>query len=312
MRLSLLSLISARATSRDLCDAFCVDFCYLNSKGARRRLAKELLSCPRSELQLLPYYARVATTLGNVLRDVGAAVVAGVEEEFAFLASKRGGDQHALDAKLRNVRFLGELTKFKLAPSRVAFGVLKACLDDFAGANVEVLSALLEACGRFLAKSPETAVRAKNMLDILQRLRTAKNLDSRLAALVVRKSPSSLSLFSLPRGTDPPIPRTSNLRTVPLFPAPQDNAYLTCRPPENTTLPRKERPPIHEYIRHLIHTVLNKARRHPPPRRPSPRRRRRRFPFAPGPSAPHRARAPGALPARFRPPLPPPPPPEHP
>lgn len=40
----------------------------------------------------------------------------------------------------------------------------------------------------------------------------------------------------------------------------QDNAYLTCRPPENPLLQRKERPPLQEYIRHLVHTVLNKAR----------------------------------------------------
>lgn len=166
-----------------------MDFCYLNSKGARKRLAKELLACPKTELQLLPYYARIATTLGLVLKDVGAAVVAGVEDEYAFLSTKKGDPQYITEAKLRNARFLGELTKFKLAPSRVAFGVVKACLDDFSGANVEVAAALLEACGRFLAKSPETAVRAKNMLDILQRLRTAKNLDPRLAALVVRSFP---------------------------------------------------------------------------------------------------------------------------
>lgn len=196
-----------RVTSRDLCDAFCVDFCYLNSKGARKRLSKDLLACPKSELQLLPYYARVATTLGNVLKDVGAAVEAGVEEEYGFLASKRSADQSTLDARLRNARYLGELTKFKLAPSRVAFGVLKACLDDFSGSNVEVLAALLEACGRFLAKSPETAVRARNLLDILQRLRTAKNLDSRLAALVVR-SPTAPHCCA-PRQTTPHYARSN-------------------------------------------------------------------------------------------------------
>lgn len=61
--------------------------------------AKELLACPRTELQLLPYYARIATTLGAVLKDMGATVVAGVEEEYGFLAGKKG-DQFTVDAKV--------------------------------------------------------------------------------------------------------------------------------------------------------------------------------------------------------------------
>lgn len=40
---------------------------------------------------------------------------------------------------------------------------------------------------------------------------------------------------------------------------PQDNAYLACRPPDNPGTQRKERPPLQEYIRHLIFTVLNKV-----------------------------------------------------
>ena len=35
------------------------EFCYLNTKAARRRLARALHAVPRNNLSLLPYYARL-------------------------------------------------------------------------------------------------------------------------------------------------------------------------------------------------------------------------------------------------------------
>jgi regulator of nonsense transcripts 2 len=68
-------LILARlptAVSRDLCDEMAVNFCYSNSKGARKRLVRALLEVPRGNLQLLPYYARVAATISQAYPEVGA------------------------------------------------------------------------------------------------------------------------------------------------------------------------------------------------------------------------------------------------
>ena len=63
-----------------------------------------------------------------------------------------------------HVRFLAELVKFGAAPPSLAFGCLKACLDDFAGPNVDVTCALLEGCGRYLAHAPHTKSRTHNLL----------------------------------------------------------------------------------------------------------------------------------------------------
>ncbi|KAK4836116.1 hypothetical protein QYF36_018741 [Acer negundo] len=60
-----------------------------------------------------------------------------------------------------NIRFIGELCKFKIAS---VFTCLKACLDDFTHHNIEDACNLLETCGLFLYLSPETIVRMANML----------------------------------------------------------------------------------------------------------------------------------------------------
>jgi hypothetical protein len=56
--------------SRDLCDELAVNFCYANSRAARRRLVRALLDVPRGQLQLLPYYARVAASLAQLYPEV--------------------------------------------------------------------------------------------------------------------------------------------------------------------------------------------------------------------------------------------------
>ena len=85
-------------------------------------------------------------------------------------------------------------------------------LDDFTGHNVDVACCLLESAGRFLVRSPETSVRMGLMLDVFCRLKEAKNLPLQQAALA-------------------------------------ENAYVACRPPERAAVRRKERPPLHDYIR---------------------------------------------------------------
>ena len=87
--------------------------------------------------------------------------------------------------------------------------IVQACLDDFTHHNIDVACNLLETCGRFLYRSPETTVRVNNMLEILMRLKNVKNLDSRHSTLV-------------------------------------ENAYYLCKPPERSHRVSKIRPPLHQ------------------------------------------------------------------
>jgi hypothetical protein len=65
----------------------------------------------------------------------------------------------------RKKRYLAELVKFRLAAPGGALTRLRACLDDFAGANVDAAAALVESCGRFLIRLP--GARAGALLPLL-------------------------------------------------------------------------------------------------------------------------------------------------
>ncbi|KAF2318609.1 hypothetical protein GH714_009351 [Hevea brasiliensis] len=143
-----------------------------------------------------------------------------VREEFNFLLNKK--DQMNIETKIRNIRFIGELCKFRIAPAGLVFNCLKACLDDFTHHNIDVACNLLETCGRFLYRSPETTVRMANMLEILMRLKNVKNLDPRHSTLV-------------------------------------ENAYYLCKPPERSARVSKVRPPLFQYIRKLLFLDLDKS-----------------------------------------------------
>ena len=45
-------------TNKQRCDEFCTSFCYLNSKGARKKLVQALIKLPRSRLDLTTTYSR--------------------------------------------------------------------------------------------------------------------------------------------------------------------------------------------------------------------------------------------------------------
>lgn len=91
----------------------------------------------------MPYYARLAAILSAVFeKDIGPPLVAMLEEEFDFLMRKK--DQVNIESKIKNIRFLGELCKFKLAPANLLFSCFRKCLDDFSHHHVDIACALLE------------------------------------------------------------------------------------------------------------------------------------------------------------------------
>lgn len=206
--------------NRERCDKAAMDFCYLNSKSARKRLTKHLYSCPRTHLQLLPYYARLAAILKPVLSDVGEGLVAYLEDEFRYIQKKR--NQYRLESKLRNIRFIGELIKFKVAPPIVGFRCLKRCLDDFFGHNIDIGTTLLETCGLYLYRTKYTHERTSNFLEIMMRLKKAKNLDPRAETLI-------------------------------------DNAYYQCKPPETCRAAPKEYDPKYLFMIHMLYSKLDKS-----------------------------------------------------
>ncbi len=90
-------------------------------------------------------------------------------------------------------------------------------------ADIDVACNLLEVCGRFLYKLPETHVRMQNLLELMMRRKNMKPLDARLDMMV-------------------------------------ENAFYQCKPPERSAKAvAKLRPPLREYVRHLLYSLLQKA-----------------------------------------------------
>ena len=77
----LLTALLARlpdATNRSLIDQAAVDFAFLNSKAARKRLVKFMSQIPKNRADLLPHYSRLVAILHRYMPDVGSEVVASV------------------------------------------------------------------------------------------------------------------------------------------------------------------------------------------------------------------------------------------
>lgn len=205
-------------TNRTLIDSAAVEFALMNSKAARKRLAKQIAAVPRNRSDLLPYYGRLIATLNPFMPDIAKAVLDTLDDEFRYLHRKRSHDVGEQRAK--NVRFIGELTKFKITPSHTIFHCFKVLLDDFSGPNVDSLAVLLETCGRFLLRTEDSSERMRSLLEMLRRKRAVQNLDHRQTLLI-------------------------------------DNAYYQCNPPERKTIKAKQRSPMELYIRHLVYDELN-------------------------------------------------------
>ncbi|PWN29554.1 ARM repeat-containing protein [Jaminaea rosea] len=206
-------------TNRTMIDSAAVDFAFLNSKAARRRLVKHLTSIPRNRLDLIPYYARLIATLHPHMPDVGKGVLEILDDEFRYLQRKRLAEMGETRAK--NARFIAELTKFRVTPLHTIFHCFKVCLDDFSSFNIEILATLLETCGRFLLRIEATTERMRGLLELLRRKRMVSNLDHRNVLLL-------------------------------------DNAYYQCNPPEGKAVVAKPRSHLELYVRHLIYDVLTR------------------------------------------------------
>ena len=160
---------------RESTDLLAEKFCNNHgaSKSSRRRLSKALFLVPRTRLDLLPYYARVAAILHRVYpADIGLPLVEELEAQFHGLS--RWKKNQNLEGRIKNARFIGELTKFRAAPPIVSLRCLKRCLDDFTGYNIDVACCLLESCGRYLYRLKHTNSRMSMVMDTIMRIRKAK------------------------------------------------------------------------------------------------------------------------------------------
>ncbi|KAL7926332.1 armadillo-type protein [Trichoderma austrokoningii] len=207
-------------TNKEIIDQTAIDFCFLNSKASRNRLVKALTEVPKGRSDLLPSWARLVATLGRYMPDVPKGLVDYLDAEFRSLQRRKEKDFLG-QVRLSNIRYLAELTKFGVVPEHVVFHCLKVSLDDFSRMNIEILCNLIENCGRYLLRNPETAPRMASFLETLQRKKSVQHIGQPERMLI-------------------------------------DNAVYHVDPPERPAIEQKERTPMELFIRKLIYGDLTK------------------------------------------------------
>lgn len=207
-------------TNKDLIDQAAIDFCFLNSKASRNRLIKAVQEVPKGRSDLLPSWSRLIAILGRYMPDVVKGLVDHLDNEFRSLQRRKEKDFLG-QVRLSNIRYLAELTKFGVVPEHVIFHCLKVSLDDFSRMNIEIICNLLENCGRYLLRNPETSPRMTSFLETLQRKKSAQHISQQERMLI-------------------------------------ENAVYYVDPPIRAAIPQKERTPMDQFIRRLIYFEMNK------------------------------------------------------
>ena len=206
--------------NRDLIDKAAIDFCMnLNTRSNRKKLVKTLFTVPRTRYDLLPFYSRFVATLNPCMPEVASDLVVLLKGDFKWHVRKK--DQINIESKLKTVRFIAEMVKFKMFPKPEALHCLKMLLFDFKHHNIEMACGLLEACGRFLYRSLDSHHRTKVYLEVMMRKKAVTHMDQRYNTLI-------------------------------------ENAFYYCNPPQAKKVEVKVRPPMHEYIRKLLYKELSK------------------------------------------------------
>ncbi|KAF1940023.1 ARM repeat-containing protein [Clathrospora elynae] len=216
---ALLARLPELAT-KDAVDQTAMDFCFLNSKASRNRLIKAVQEIPKGRSDLLPIYSRLIATLGKYMSDVSQGLVSYLDDEFRSLQRRKSKDFLG-QVRTQNVRYLAELTKFGVVPEHVIFHCLKVSLDDFSRMNIEIICNLLENCGRYLLRNPETSPRMASFLEILQRKKGAQVIGQQERMLI-------------------------------------ENAVYYVNPPERASIEQKERTPIELFMRKIMYQDLTR------------------------------------------------------
>ena len=206
--------------TKDQVDQAATDFCFLNSKASRNRLGKAVQEVPKGRSDLLPCYSRLVATLGKYMSDISGGLVSYLDDEFRSLQRRKQKDFLG-QVRTGNIRYLAELTKFGVVPEHVIFHCLKVSLDDFSRMNIEIIGNLLENCGRYLLRNPDTAPRMSSFLETLQRKKAAQHLGQQERMLI-------------------------------------ENAVYYVNPPQRAAIQQKERSPVHTYVSQLVYLDMNK------------------------------------------------------
>ncbi|KAI5714096.1 hypothetical protein M8J76_010865 [Diaphorina citri] len=207
-----------KCENREMMDNAAVEFImYYNTRTNRKKLTSTLLFVPRTRLDLLPFLSRFVAILHPFQPDISSDLVNMLKNDFKYHTKKK--DQINIESKIKNVRYIGELVKFKLYSKIEVLYCLKVLLNDFAHHHVEMCCHLLETCGRYLYRNKDTHPRIKVYLEQMIRKKTVLNLDARYNMMI-------------------------------------ENAFYYVNPPEVPVSKKKDKPVMQLFIEKIVYVDL--------------------------------------------------------
>ncbi|KAJ9575686.1 hypothetical protein L9F63_007445 [Diploptera punctata] len=193
----------------------------LNNKSNRKKLLSALYHVPRTRTDLLPFYARFVATLYPFIPEISVELSKLLKYEFKYHICKK--DQINIESKLKVVRYIGELVKFKLYSKFECLYCLKLLLRDFSHHHIEMFCTLLETCGRYLYRNSCSHQQIKDYLEQMMRKKFVTVLDPRYSTMI-------------------------------------DNAFYFVVPPTQSPTERKEKlSPIKEFIKKILYQDLSRS-----------------------------------------------------
>ncbi|OLY85593.1 Regulator of nonsense transcripts 2 [Smittium mucronatum] len=217
---TLLSILPTLA-NRERTDDAAVEYCLSSTKTGHKKIIRVLLDIPRKRQDLIPFYSRFIATVDPFMPSIGSGVVDGLESEFRWLVRNKIKD--LLEVRLRNARYISELTKFRICPPYKTVRCCKILVNNFSSQDIEVLCTFLEGCGRFLLSNTDSKPHMLQLLEIVLKKKASLNIDQRLVVLI-------------------------------------DSAYLQCFPSTVNQADKKSKKKtiLEEYIQNLIYEKLSK------------------------------------------------------
>uniref|UniRef100_A0A1B6CUR7 Regulator of nonsense transcripts 2 n=1 Tax=Clastoptera arizonana TaxID=38151 RepID=A0A1B6CUR7_9HEMI len=204
--------------NREMIDNAAIEFLMNhNTKHHRKKLVKILFGVPRTRLDLLPFYSRLVAILNPIMPELSQDLSYLLKYDFKYHIRKK--DQINIESKIKVIRFIGELVKFNLYSKIEGLYCLKVLLHDFTHHHIEMACNFLESCGRYFFRNPDTHQRTKIYLEQMMRKKAVMALDSRYVTMI-------------------------------------ENAFYHVNPPETSLLKIKERPPLYQFIRHILYQDL--------------------------------------------------------
>ena len=202
------------------CDAFAVQYCYVGGKKAssQKALALALSRPPHGAIQLLPFYSRIISSLSPFFPIIKEEILSILHRQFLGLKNVLDISTDTLEPRLRNACYIAELVKFGIYPPGKAFLQLRSLFDDFSRQNIDTACCLVQNCGNYLYRRPDTSERMVNMMNIMIKLKDAKNLESRHEELIAQ---AKATMYGL-----------------------------------DTKVERKLRSPVHEFVRYQVYSLL--------------------------------------------------------